>query len=406
MRTGDGIVGIDEPARVERFKKVGTYAFLFLVLLTALCIAGGVLLYIYLVPGDSAPLAYVIGSLLFVMGLIFLVLSIIFPRTINQSYLVVSQLQKEYRIDDLRHLARQTMIGTSLRQNQQKRLAIAALGDLKIVDAIPDLEWAFRSSKKEEVNLIRFIAEALAKIGTSYSADVLKNMSLLLQENLAEKQKVKLKSKYERSSIILLSNSLRQVNNYLIKLTEKNSFSTVDELFSSIEDVKHPSTISSYQEDYSSQPSFTRELSQAEILSSQSLLGANKFFLLTRYDIISLLLLFLGILPGIISFLVFLPIRIRYWRIRRLIEEKNVTELVRIVRECKTSFYGQFATKFAIYALGDLRKVAGIAALKELSQKWDSSWSIANQKLSRYQTIIKEAVQTLDYVNKIIEGMV
>lgn len=405
MRTGDRFVGIDEPARAARFKKGWKYGFLFLFLLTALCFAGGALMYVFLVPGDNAPLAYVIGSMLFVVGLVFLITSFIIPPIVNQSYLVVSRLQKDYHIDELRRLARQITTGSRMRINQQKRMAIAALGDLKIVEAIPDLDFAFRSGNKEDVNLTKFIAEALAKIGTSYSVTILQSMSTQLQKNLAEKQKIGFKSSYDRSSIILLGRSLRHINSYLNKLAEKNGFTTVDELFSSLESDKHPSsTISSYQEEYSSQPFFSRELSQAEILTSQSILDASKFLLLTKYDIISILLIFLGIIPGIISFIIFLPIRISYLRIRRLKEEENVSELVRIVRECKSSYYGSFSTKFAIYALGDLRKAEGLAALDELAQKRDSSLDVVNQKLSRYQTIIKEALQTLDYVNKIFEG--
>ncbi|NHJ41344.1 MAG: hypothetical protein FK731_15030 [Asgard group archaeon] len=119
-----------------------------------------------------------------------------------------------------------------------------------------------------------------------------------------------------------------------------------------------------------------------------------------------MLLLFLGIVPGIISFLIFLPIRFSYLRVRRLKEEENVSELIEIVRECKSSFYGSFTTRFAIYALGDLRKVQGIAALSELARKWENSWEADDRELSRYETNIKEAYQTLEYINKVIEEKV
>jgi hypothetical protein len=402
MRSGNGIVGIDAPDRVVRYKKRGTYSFLLIVVLTALFIAGGVLLYVIFVPGDSAPIAYIIGSLLILLGIIFLPLGFFIPRTINQSYIVVSRLQKEYRIDDLRQLARQSTTGSRMRVNQQKRMAIGALGDLKAIEAIPDLEWTFRFCNKADFSLVKFIAEALAKIGTRQSVVALKSMNIQLQEALAEKQKIKFKSSHERSSITFLSRSLNFVNSYLHKLAIQNNFSSAVELFSSLEAYTEPSTSSDFYEDYSSQTSFPRELSQAEILTSQSILDTNKFFILSKFDIISLLLIFLGIIPGIISFLIFLPIRISYLRIRRLKEEENVSELIKIVRECKSSFYGSFTTRFAIYALGDLRKQECIAALRELVQKRDELCETGVRGISRLERIVKDASQTLDYVSKIV----
>ncbi len=56
-------------------------------------------LYVLLIPGDNAFFAYYFGSLLFVLGIIFLVLFFILPRAMNQSYVAVSRLKKENRLE-------------------------------------------------------------------------------------------------------------------------------------------------------------------------------------------------------------------------------------------------------------------------------------------------------------------
>lgn len=57
-------------------------------------------------------------------------------------------------------------------------------------------------------------------------------------------------------------------------------------------------------------------------------------------------------------------------------EEKNVSKLSTIVRDCKTSYYESYTTIFAILALTDLRLPDGMIVVEELANKWGSSWEM------------------------------
>ncbi len=252
--------------------------------------------------------------------------------------------------------------------------------------------------------MIKNIAQALAKIGTSDAVNVLNVGKIQLENSVEEIKRIRFKTKRERSKKNFTLISLKHVNNYLKKLVENNDFATVDELLAYSDAEKLQTTdVSSDIEEYSSQAMMKKELSQVEILESSSLLDSYKFLIFSTFDIIALLLVFIGIIPGIIAFFIFFPIKIRFWRIRKLKEEKNISELSSIVRTCKSSFYGSFSTRFAILALGDLRNPEGMIAVEELAHKWDPSWKLQDEKLTRYQRIVREANQTLEHVNIILE---